>query len=682
MLKGLMDKLFGSESESTKIEGFVGAWLQELEKAKEREKDFRKAAKEAVKIYEPEEESAVPFNILFSNTETLLPSLYNNTPRPVVNRRYKTPNEVATMGARVLESFLTYQLDTNGRDYPAFDDLIQSAVLQGLVPGRGVVWFKYKPTLETVTEEDENGESTSYEQVTAQQVCWETVAWDNFLYGYAEAWEHTPWVARIRFMSKAEVEKEFPDAQDVVYGTAKEGSEDSSTSRDEASKDVKLATVYEIWDKNKKEVIFIAEGTKTPLRVVPDPLKLSGFFPCPKPLTFYRRNKSQTPLPIYEAYKSQADELNRITKRITELTKMLKVRGFYDGSLEGIEDVLKAEDGALIPVANVASMAQGTTLEKSIWLMPIQEVIVVLQQLHVQRDHVKQTIYEITGIADIMRGSSVASETLGAQEIKNQWGTLRLKRMQKAVNLYVRECLRITVEIASMQFSAETFAAVTGFDLPTREMKQGLQMRLQQAQAQGQQVPEQAAQQIQQFLSIPSWEDIIEFFQNDPMRQYQIDVETNSTVDIEATEDKAQVGEFLNAMAQFLNGITPIVQQGVLPPDAAKSIMMAVVKRFRFGVEVEESLKAMTTPPPQDDGKDKMQAEVAAAQAQTMVQSEQLKQQSMQMEMQIKQQEHQLQMEELQLKREIMLQKAQIDRDKMLLQAQLAEEAPSKKESE
>ena len=205
-------------------------------------------------------------------------------------------------------------------------------------------------------------------------------------------------------------------------------------------------------------------------------------------------------------------------------------------------------------------------------------------------------------------------------------------------------------------------AAITGFDLPRDAMKQQLQTQLQTAQASGQQIPPQAVEQLNVFMSTPTWEDVIRFFRDDPMRQYKIDVETNSTVDIEATEDKAQVGEFLNAMAQFLNGIAPIVQQAILPPEAAKSIMLAVTKRFRFGVEVEDSLKAMTAPPPpQQEGApaapQPTQAEMAAQE--TALKGEQLKQQTLQMEAEYAKAEHAYKMEELNLKRQTLIAQAQ-----------------------
>jgi hypothetical protein len=216
-----------------------------------------------------------------------------------------------------------------------------------------------------------------------------------------------------------------------------------------------------------------------------------------------------------------------------------------------------------------------------------------------------------------------------------------------------------------MQFSAQTFAAITGFDLPTTEMKANMQGRLQEQKMAGAQIPPQIEQQVQQLVSTPSMEEVVQFLQNDPMRQYRIDIETNSTVDVEATEDKGQVGEFLNAIAQFLNGITPIVQQGVLPPEAAKSIMTAVVKRFRFGLEVEESLAKMTIPQPQPEGKEApaqapqpTEAEMAAQQTQVL--AEQLKQQNLQLQAQLDRAEHAYKMEELSMKSQVL--KAQAEK--------------------
>ena len=397
------------------------------------------------------------------------------------------------------------------------------------------------------------------------------------------------------------------------------------------------------------------------VKEVEDPLQLSGFFPMPRPLVLFPKISSLVPVPLYTMYEEQAKELNRITVRINKIVQALKVRGFYDSTLEGLEKVLAADDNVLIPAENVAAMQQGQTLEKAIWLMPLEKLVAVLQQLYVQRQQIKQVIYEITGISDILRGASVASETATAQNIKNQWGTLRLKKMQKQVARYVRDCLRIMGEVALTKFSQQTLSQMTGLQFPTAQQKQQAQMVLQQLQAQAQQMAQQPSMpgqppaqppapppQVMAAAQLPSWEEIMGLLTNDLQRNYRIDIETNSTVDAEATEDKQNMGEFLNAIAQFMNGAAPLVQQGVLPFDAAKSILLAVTRRYRFGPEVEDELKKMQPPQQQGNGADaKAKADLEAAQAEQKVKMEMLA-----MDKQLKEAETAAKLEELKRKGE------------------------------
>src|SRR5690606_20011998 len=99
-----------------------------------------------------------------------------------------------------------------------------------------------------------------------------------------------------------------------------------------------LAEVWEIWNKAKREVLFVCPAYKAGfLRQAADPLQLSGFFPCPEPLTMFRKISSMIPVPLYKLYEEQAKELNRVTNRINALIRMLKVRGAYDSTVEGIE---------------------------------------------------------------------------------------------------------------------------------------------------------------------------------------------------------------------------------------------------------------------------------------------------------------------------------------------------------
>jgi hypothetical protein len=115
----------------------------------------------------------------------------------------------------------------------------------------------------------------------------------------------------------------------------------------------------------------------------------------------------------------------------------------------------------------------------------------------------------------------------------------------------------------------------------------------------------------------PALEDVLEFLGSSAQRTYLIDVESNSTVDIEATEDKEAIAEFMNAMGQFLAGVTPLVQEGILPFEAAKGMLLEIMRRFRFSKQVEEYLMQMQAPQPKGDEeaqKQKAEAEQAVEQ--------------------------------------------------------------------
>lgn len=649
-------------------ENSVLQWRNRLADAMKQEKEFRKDGTAVTKLYEEGKDGAVcaPFNILYSNTETLSPALYNNQPRPVVERRFKDEDPVGKEASVVMKRILEYLLDSNDQDYSNFDAMMRQATLEALLPGRGVTRFKY----DAEVEEDPSGQPSA---IRKEYVCGEEVAWNRVLFGYAKRWVQVPWMAIEHFMDAAELEKNFNLKKDqlkeipLTVRSGEESDEKESDmpkkASDEAS-DVLFARVWEIWDKSTKKVYFIADGYGEYLRETDDPLGLSGFFPIPKPLALFPKISTLTPTALYKMYEAQAEELNIITVRIKKITLAMKVRGFYDSTLTGLDTLLSSEDNTLIPAENAAAMLQGQTLDKAIMLMPIEKLVTVLNQLVAQREQVKQVIYEITGISDILRGASAASETATAQNIKNQWGTLRLKRLQKEVQRYVRDCLRIMAEIAVSKLSPGTIAAMTGLNYPSAAMKQQAQAMMPQLQAAGQQPPPDMVEMLKK----PTWEDILGLLQNDLQRNYRIDIETNSTVDADATEDKDDVAEVMNAIAQFMNGIAPMLEQGYMTFDVAKLLLLSIIRRFRFGNDIEDQIKAMQAPPPKTDPKVEGEKQKLELEKQRSTMELTQKQQEGEMDLQLKRAEMELKQEELEIKREELMMK----REALQMQRQAA----------
>ena len=70
---------------------------------------------------------------------------------------------------------------------------------------------------------------------------------------------------------------------------------------------------------------------------------------------------------------------------------------------------------------------------------------------------------------------------------------------------------------------------------------------------------------------------------------YTIDVETNSTVDSEATTEKQETAEFMNAFGQAMSGLKDLMMtpEGF---EAGKTILIGITSKFRLGEDVDADL--------------------------------------------------------------------------------------------
>lgn len=607
----------------------VAYWLNEIAAAKKREKDYREDGERIIKIYDGQKADTTPFNILFSNTETLLPALYSAVPRPVVQRRFKDDDPIGKAAALAGQRVLEFLLDTNIEGYETFDEGVKSATLDALLPGRGITCVKYDAEIGEMLNE---AEPTPYKK--SELVCLDTKSWNRVYFGYAKKWSNVPWVAYEEHIDREEAVRLFGEemAKNLVF-TKEEDEKDEKNDDEKDKGERKTACIYQIWDKEgdkngPRRIRYVSpQYNDGYLMDSEDPLGLTGFFNCPKPIQFIEKSNDRTPTALYIIYENQAKELNEITRRIHRVVKAIKAKALYDGELgEDIQRLIEADDNMMIPADKTSSLAAEKGLGNAIWFMPIEQLIATLVQLYTAREQCKQVIYEITGISDIVRGSSKASETLGAQEIKTQWGTLRLKRLQKEVQRYARDLLRMMLEIAASKFSEDTWAKMTGLPFVTTEQRtkleqigQAMMAEAQRMQAAGQQPNQQQlmnAQKVKDDLGKPVWGQVLATLRDDTQRAYKIDIETNSTVEPEAVEDQKNISDLMTALGQFLNGIGPMVAKGVMPFEAAQTMLLAITRRFRFGSEIEDQIKAMKAPPPEDDGKAQAEKDKQAAETQ------------------------------------------------------------------
>lgn len=577
------EEQYAPDYTAEEIAAFRATLTQVLSREKVIKTEWLDKTKDTYDIYEGAKADETPFNILFSNTEILVPNLFSAAPKPVVRRRFG--EERADQTSRAAERMAEYSMDTNLSGYPDFVEAIESCVLDAALPGQGQARVR----------------------LVGQTACIDYVQHDQFIWAYARRWEDTPWVAYRHDKTPKDIVKEFNLAPEILAHLTRTSDTPSSVT----DKGPETLAVYEIWDKASRKVHFMTEAyPQVCLKNLDDPLGLESYFPSAKPLRLLSTPRSTMPRALYGLYKKQAEELNEISRRIKAVSRAIRVSGVYDGNLPEFSMILDWSDmeNKLVPATNSATLGREGGLDKHVWMFPVGDYVVVLQQLYGIREQIKNTIYEILGIGDILRGVSAASETASAQEIKDKWGTLRIKKSREKVSSFVRAQIRLLIEVSAKHVSEDSWAKVTGLDYQTE-----LQTRL---------TP--PAPPEPGIVPPTTWAGVLGALRDDMTRSYQIDIETNSTVDGDATTEKAEIAEFMNALGQTMSGLAPL---GASSPEGfaiSKAVLMEVFKRYRMGNDLTTLVEAMKAPdkkptPEQMQAKEELekgQAELKAQQEQ------------------------------------------------------------------
>ena len=645
--------------DTLKAEKKARKWKSEIELAGRREKSWRDTAKKIIDKYKGANPKKNGFNILWANTEILRPAIYNSTPKPDVRRRFADKDPVGKAIGEIIERSLYVVIDHYSTDASFKLDALDSCL-----SGRGVSRIRYLAKIDkvphqigTVDTDEDDAEPQYDERLEYEQCCIEHVNWEDLRYGYGRSWDEVTWVAFRHKLTEDEAEEKFGEdaIEDIKFATPEVEDEKR---KDTATEVEKQAEFWEIWDKNSRTVFFTC--TDTPKCLYPldtpngePPLNFHGFFPIPQPLMLIENPDSLIPVPIYTLYEQQANELDDISRRIIKIVQALKLRGVYDATLGELADVMAADDNDLVPIAKAAAWRDNGGIDKAISWVPIGPASQVLEALTQARDSAKSVIYEITGISDIIRGASVASETATAQQIKANYAGARLRKMQKEVERYTRDVIRLAAEVVAEKFEQQTLAQMTGLQFPTQEQQQAViqqqqaaQMQAQQAAIMGQpaQPPPPPDPQTQMMLAMPNWETLIQTMRNDSLREFKVTVETDSTIASSVESDMQSLSQVVTALGQTMQVFAPLIQEGALPLEAGKQILLSVARRAKLGLAVEDALEAMHQPPPKqpDPPPPDHSVPVAQIQAQTEQQLAQFKAQSdaqmKQMDLQMKDQ--------------------------------------------
>ncbi|MEZ2132705.1 MULTISPECIES: hypothetical protein [unclassified Sinorhizobium] len=627
-------------------------WLNMLEESERVYKDYNDYCDGIERLYADLSRLASSvrdreYQIFWANIQVINPSIYARPPVPVVVPRFKDRRPLYRVSSELLEratvtSFDIYDIDS-----------VLTGVRDNLsIIGRGIPWVRY--------ESGKNKGSYS------ERVCCDWVNRRDFLQQPSRNWAETGWVARRAWMTMEEMKARFEKTSGDAYASATLQVMRKDANDGGATKQEKVP-VWEIWSKDENKVVWVTEGVDVTLDEDKPHLDLEGFYPCPKPAVTTLQPNSMIPVPDMLFYKDQLEEVNILTNRIHALSQSIKIKGFYPSGGEvgdAIETALKTQNDEqiLVPIAGWAAF--GGTGQKIEWL-PIEQIANTITGLVQLRNEVINNIYQIVGISDIMRGSTDPNETKGAQELKLQSGSVRIRDKQKEMVRVARDLVRISAEIMAEHFSMDTMLAMSQMEIPTnadiakqkkaiedqakqqintleKQIKQATtdpqlmqqaqanpeqaQQALQQAQQQIQQIGQQAAEQVAKLDATPTVEQVQKFLRDNKLRPFVLDIETDSTIQADEQAEKQARTEFLTALGGTLQQFGPVIQQMPQLAPVFGDILKFAIAPFRAGRELEGKI---------DEAVDSMSQQVQQ-------QGPSPEEQKVQAEMQVKQQELQL----------------------------------------
>jgi len=547
------------------------------------------------------------FNLFWANLEILKPSIYAKPPVPVVVPKFKDRRPLYQTTSELLERCSIVAFDLT-----RINDLLMLVRDDLATTGRGVAWCRYEPA--------------DPEKRKPEYVCVDHKGRKDFLHSLSRNWREVSWVAAASYLTRPQAKARFGKYSGDEYQKA-EYKVDKDLQEIGGGDNRERAKFWEVWHKGMSTVVWVAEGCELVLDAAePNELaQLTNFFPCPKPAYTATQPGSLIPVPDVLQYKDQLDEVNTLTGRLHALAQFLEVKGFYPAGTAEISDAVqaavrtKSPGRVLVPISNWAAF--GGSKEVIIW-MPIDMIANTITAVIGVRKQIIEDIYQIMGLSDIMRGSTDPGETLGAQQLKSQYGSVRIRDKQGEMVRIARDVEEITAEIMCSEFNFTTLLQMSQMEIPTmQEQKQKLMMMTQQLQ----QIQQQAVQQMQQsqaapgaqamamqqnpdalkqieqqYMALkgniddeqqkPTLEMVEQFIRDYRTTAFILDIETDSTIQADENAEKQRRGEFMGMMAALLPQLGQLIAAEPGSAEFCGELLKFAVAPFRVGRTLDGSI--------------------------------------------------------------------------------------------
>jgi hypothetical protein len=530
-------------------------WDAELKASEKTLKGWKKKGDKIVSRYLDSKGGSNPekvnkgfkLNLFHSNVTTLNSMLYGNIPTVDVSRRYAdSSDDVGRVAAETMERLLNCDISENGKEY---DVVLRSTLLDRLTSGLGAARVRYE--VETEGEGDN-------EQLVSEKAPIDYYYWNDVLWSWARNWTEVRWLGYRSYLTKEQVKSRFGDKAAEGVELKKQHSKESegqSTDDDKQGSWLK-AEIWEIWDKEKREVVWFNQGYKRILDTKKDPLKLRDFFPSPP---FFIANPTSTlyiPTPDFVLSEDLYNEIDTLQTRISILTEAVKAVGVYDAAADGIKRMFnEGVENELIPVDNWALFAEKGGISGQVDWVPIGEIVGALDKLRSVRDETIALLQQVSGMADVMSGSvNNQYEGTGQSQLKAKFGSIRIQALQDEFAQFASDLLQLKAEVIARHFSPETIADQSN---------------------------------MQHSLDVDLLPQAIALIKDPKQAKLRIAIRPESVAMVDYAQLKAERTDYINALSMFMQSATPLMESD----PAAKPFLLQMLKwglaGFKGAQEIE-----------------------------------------------------------------------------------------------
>lgn len=544
----------------------VTRWATEFEAAKKDVAKWHTAGAKIVDRFKDKrtalQKGESRWNLFTSNVQTQQALLYGQVPKVDVSRRFgDSEDDEARVAGIILERCLNCDIEAATDTY---SQALWHALQDVLLPGMGMGRIRYERHEEQVEEEPatykEDGVTEltpkvdAYAKLKREDVVVDYVPWNRHLWSPSRVFQDVRWWAFENDMSRAQLVKRFgkPIGERVPLNSSKRKERDEPKQTPWGR-----ASVWEIWDKENKSVVWYVEGFPELLDEKDDPLGLDGFWPFPRPMVANGTTDTFVPTPDFSLAQDLYDEVDNLSTRIKALQDAVAVRGAYDKANKGLQRLLTETVGnELVPIENFAALMEKGGIAAAIAWLPLEMIVAAITELSERRIETKNALFEITGMSDIMRGqSSEGDVTATEQSIKAKFGSVRVRAKQGDFARFASDMQRLKAEVMSKFYAAETLIERSNvMHTPDAEWAEAAVALIQSAHA----------------------------------GMYRVEVKPESVSMADFAAMRSEATEFVTGISTFMTACAPLVEKVPGSGPALLELLGLVMARFNgFGNEAE-----------------------------------------------------------------------------------------------